>query len=82
MDAGDEEDIHAKARHVLRSLRAREVQYRLSLRWICLFCNQMLNPERFIVEQYATGRASLVSKKPGSYKAKYLAFSRFLQDLP
>ena len=82
MDAGDEEDIHAKARHVLRSLRAGEVQYRLGQRWIFPFYNQMLNPQRFSVQQHATGRASLASKKPGSYKAKHLAFSRFLQELP
>ena len=81
MDAGDEEDIQAKATHVLRRLRAGEVQYHLGLQWICPFCNQMLNPTGFSVQPHATGRASLASMKPGSYKAKHLAFSRFLQEL-
>ena len=82
MDAGDEEDIHAKARHVLRKLRAKEVHYRRILWWICPFCNQILAPDRISVQQHANGCASLASKKSGSYKAKHYALSRFLQELP
>ena len=82
MYTDDEGAMHAKARHVLRKLRAGEIQYRNGLNWFCPFCNQRLATDRNSVQQHAAGRASLASKKPGSYKAKHAAFSFFLQELP
>ena len=83
MSIDDVGAMHAKARHVLRKLRAGEIQYHVGPRWICPFCSQKLAGDRSSDQQHADSRGSFGStKKLARYKAKHAAFGFFLRELP